>query len=64
MRVVTVSTQLLATALQLYQTRPDKDWGLIDCISFVVMQEQNLIDAVTADIHFVQAGYRALLRET
>ncbi|MBW4486829.1 MAG: PIN domain-containing protein [Trichocoleus desertorum ATA4-8-CV12] len=63
MRVVTVNTQLLTTALQLYQSRPDKDWGLTDCISFVVMREQNLVDAVTADIHFVQAGYRALLRK-
>jgi predicted nucleic acid-binding protein len=63
MHVVTVNTQLLTTALQLYQSRPDKDWGLTDCISFVVMQEQNLVEAATADIHFVQAGYRALLRK-
>jgi predicted nucleic acid-binding protein len=62
-RVVTVDTQLLALAMQFYQTRPDKTWGLTDCISFVVMEEQGLTDAVTADIHFVQAGYRALLRE-
>ncbi|HAA31514.1 MAG TPA: nucleic acid-binding protein [Cyanobacteria bacterium UBA8553] len=62
-RVVTVDTQLLTYAMQLYQTRPDKSWGLTDCISFVVMEEQGLMDALTADIHFVQAGYRALLRE-
>jgi predicted nucleic acid-binding protein len=61
-RVVTVDTQLLTRAMQLYQTRPDKTWGLTDCISFVVMEDQGLMDAVTADIHFVQAGYRALLR--
>lgn len=61
-RVMTVDTQLLTRAMQLYQTRPDKTWGLTDCISFVVMEEQGLMDAVTADIHFVQAGYRALLR--
>ena len=63
MRVVSVDTQLLTRALQLYQSRPDKTWGLTDCISFVVMQEQNLIIAATADQHFSQAGYRALLLE-
>lgn len=63
LRVVSVDTPLLTRALQLYRERPDKTWGLTDCISFVVMQEQDLTDAVTADEHFVQAGYRALLRE-
>ncbi len=63
MRVVTVDTQLLNRALQLYQARPDKTWGLTDCISFAVMQEQDLIIAATADQHFLQAGYRALLLE-
>jgi uncharacterized protein len=54
---------LLNRALELYSNRQDKTWGLIDCISFVVMSEQSLTDAVTADIHFVQAGFRALLLE-
>ena len=62
-QVVSVDTELLTRAMQLYRTRPDKTWGLTDCISFVVMEDQGLINAVTADIHFVQAGYRALLRE-
>jgi len=63
LRVVSVDTPLLTRALQLYHQRPDKTWGLTDCISFVVMQSQGLTDAVTADEHFIQAGYRALLRE-
>jgi hypothetical protein len=53
-QVVPVDTQLLSRALQLYQSRPDKTWGLTDCISFIVMQDQGLIDAVTVDRHFVQ----------
>lgn len=61
MRVVSVDTPLLNQALNLYRSRPDKDWGLTDCISFVVMQEQNITDAVTADKHFNQAGFKALL---
>ncbi|MEH1882156.1 type II toxin-antitoxin system VapC family toxin [Nostoc sp.] len=63
LQVVTVDTSLLAHALQLYSERPDKTWGLTDCISFTVMQERSLTDALTADLHFVQAGFRALLRE-
>ena len=61
MHVVSVDTALLSKALHLYGNRPDKNWGLTDCISFVVMQEQGLTDAVTADQHFSQAGYRTLL---
>ncbi|MBW4514828.1 MAG: PIN domain-containing protein [Timaviella obliquedivisa GSE-PSE-MK23-08B] len=60
--VMSVDTALLDQALQLYAARNDKDWGLTDCISFVVMKNQNLSEAVTADEHFVQAGYQALLR--
>ncbi len=62
-RVVSVDAILLGQALDLYRARPDKAWGLTDCISFVVMQRQSLIDAVTTDNHFIQAGYRALLLE-
>ena len=37
--------------------------GLTDCISFVVMEERGITDALAYDQHFVQAGFRALLRE-
>ncbi|NEO77925.1 PIN domain-containing protein [Moorena sp. SIO4G3] len=59
--VVSVDTPLLQRALQLYYDRSDKSWGLTDCISFAVMKEQGLTDALTTDKHFVQAGYRALM---
>jgi len=62
-QVVKIDTPLLMRAITLYKNRPDKMWGLTDCISFVVMDEQRLMEAVTADKHFVQAGYRALLLE-
>lgn len=60
-RVVSVDTPLLEKALALYRARSDKEWGLTDCISMVVMQEQELSEAVTADHHFVQAGFRVSL---
>jgi len=63
-KVVSINTELLTQALALYQSRLDKTWGLTDCISFVVMQQQNLTDAVTADRHFVQAGFHALMLDT
>jgi hypothetical protein len=52
------------SGLRLFSQRPDKTWSLTDCISFVVMQEHGLADALTADRHFQQAGFRALLLET
>lgn len=62
-RVVPVDTNLFRRSVELYQGRADKAWGLADCISFVVMQDQQLADALTTDEHFQQAGFRALLRE-
>lgn len=63
MRVVSVDTPLLSRALDLYHARADKEWGLTDCISFVLMDEFGITDALTADIHFRQAGYRPLMLE-
>ena len=57
------SLDLFGRALDLYSARSDKDWSLTDCISFVVMTDQGLQRALTADLHFVQAGFQALLRE-
>jgi predicted nucleic acid-binding protein len=45
----------------LYRQRTDKEWGLTDCISFVLMSKKGLQDALTTDGHFRQAGFRALL---
>ncbi|KCZ73499.1 putative nucleic acid-binding protein, contains PIN domain [Candidatus Methanoperedens nitroreducens] len=60
-RVVSVDTSLLKRALDFYTNRGDKEWGLTDCISFLVMTDQGLKEALTADDHFQQAGFRALL---
>jgi len=51
----------LEQAVALFRERVDKAWSLTDCLSFVVMKEQHLVDALTTDQHFTQAGFRALL---
>jgi len=48
--------------LELFTQRPDKSWSLTDCISFVVMQQHKVEDALTGDRHFEQAGFNALLK--
>lgn len=47
--------------LRLYQERPDQDWSLTDCLSFIIMQELGITDAITTDRHFAQAGFNLLL---
>ncbi|MBE0541535.1 MAG: PIN domain-containing protein [Verrucomicrobia bacterium] len=59
--VVSVGPDFLSKALQLYSERPDKNWGLVDCASFVVMSQEGIFDAFTNDRHFEQAGFICLL---
>ena len=49
-------------ALELFHHRADKEWSLTDCISFVVMGDNQLSEVLTTDEHFEQAGFVALLR--
>ena len=60
--VVQAGSDWFERGLQLYEQRPDKDWSLTDCISFAVMAEQKVTDALTGDKHFEQAGFTALLK--
>ena len=49
-------------SLDLFCQRPDKQWSLVDCSSFVVMQQRELHEALTTDHHFEQAGFTCLLK--
>ena len=60
--VVPVSEEALWRGFDLYRGRTDKEWSLTDCISFIVMKEQGLTEALTGDHHFEQAGFTALLK--
>lgn len=59
--VVAASSEHLQAGLQLYGSRMDKQWSLTDCISFSIMRQHGITDALTCDRHFVQAGFRAIL---
>lgn len=50
--------------LHLYRQHRDKRYSLTDCISFTVMRERGIVEALSDDQHFVQAGFAALLRNT
>ncbi len=55
--IVPLTSELLTAAINLYSQYQDKTWGLVDCISFVVMQERNVSVALAFDRHFTQAGF-------
>jgi predicted nucleic acid-binding protein len=63
MTIVPASAPLFGAGITLFSERSDKDWSLTDCISFTIMRDHGLHDALTADAHFQQAGFRALLLE-
>ncbi len=56
-----VTEPMLEEAIKLYRLRPDKEWGLTDCVSFVLMHQRGITEALTADAHFRQAGFVAML---
>jgi predicted nucleic acid-binding protein len=59
--VVPFQPEPIESAVQLYRARPDKNWSLIDCLSFVVMERRQLTEALTTDGHFEQAGLTAMM---
>jgi uncharacterized protein len=61
--IVTLTSDLFHRGFSVYKSRQDKEWGLVDCISFEVMRDAGITAALTVDHHFVQAGFYALMRE-
>ena len=61
--IVWSSVGLFEKAWSLYRERPDKEWSLTDCASFVVMRERGINLAFTSDKHFEQAGFVRLLEK-
>src|SRR5262245_52228040 len=59
--VAPFQAEFLGSAVELYRVRPDKNWSLTDCLSFVVMGRRGLTEALTTDHDFEQAGLKALM---
>lgn len=59
--IVRLDSDLYKRGWDLYKSRSDKGWGLTDCVSFVSMKDRGIQDALTADDHFRQAGFNAML---
>ena len=59
--IVPPTKELFDCGLDLYSRRPDKEWSLTDCISFLAMEERRLSEAATLDRHFAQAGFNILI---
>jgi predicted nucleic acid-binding protein len=59
--VIPSSRPLWEDGYKLFLEYADKDWSLTDCTSFHVMRDRGITDALTADVHFAQAGFRPLL---
>ena len=62
-KIVASSPEYFTRGLALYDARPDKEWSLTDCISFVVMTDEGLTDALTGDHHFEQAGFTPIFAD-
>ena len=60
--VLPADQQMWEKGVALYSRRADKNWSLTDCISFEVMRDEGLTEALTGDRHFEQAGFIVLLK--
>ena len=58
--VIEIDSDLMEKGLAVYEKYSDKRWGLVDCISFVVMRETNITQVLTFDKDFEQAGFTVL----
>jgi uncharacterized protein len=59
--VVPQTRELFEAAFGRYKDRLDKEWSLTDCISMLVMERNEIVEVLTHDKHFSQAGFKALL---
>ncbi|NEP77644.1 MAG: type II toxin-antitoxin system VapC family toxin [Okeania sp. SIO3B3] len=60
-KIIPLEQSLLEEGWAIYHQYSDKDWGLTDCISFVVMRQEGITEAFTSDRHFEQAGFIKLM---
>jgi uncharacterized protein len=62
--IIPTDDALFDSGVEYFRMRPDKEWSLTDCISFVAMERIGITESLTGDFHFEQAGYHALLKQS
>ena len=60
--IVHIDESLDAKAWRFLENRLDKEWSLVDAVSFVVMGDRGMTEALATDHHFEQAGFVRLLK--
>ena len=60
--ILAATGALFRQGCEFHAQRSDKEWSVTDCTSFVIMQERGLMEALTSDHHFEQAGFRVLIQ--
>jgi uncharacterized protein len=61
-KIVPADAPLFRRGIELFAQRPDKAWSLTDCLSFIVMGDEGITEALTGDKHFEQVGFVVLLK--
>ncbi len=60
--VIHISQTIDMKSWELLTKRQDKEWSLVDCSSFIIMQERKITESLASDHHFEQAGFIRLLK--
>lgn len=60
--IIQITAEDEVRAWELFRDRSDKEWGMTDCVSFIVMQDREVTEAFSADRHFEQAGFHTLVK--
>lgn len=58
--LIQIDNNLFRLGWQYFKKYKDKSYSLTDCLSFVVMEQQEIATALTLDRHFIQAGFQVL----
>ncbi len=61
LEIIHVNEELINQGWVLFKNRTDKEWSLTDCVSFIVMKNKGINNAITSDHHFEQAGFKKLV---
>lgn len=57
-KMIPMTDELFQIGWDYFLKHRDKDWSLVDCVSFVSMKKFGLQIAFAFDHHFVQAGFK------